>query len=100
MGNAFIEAMTAGVPVIGTQVGGIADFLFDPERNPEHEPTGRAVNPNDQEGIARAVGLYLKDTDATARIIENARRLVRERYDWKRVVHDMRVRVFSHIPHT
>src|SRR3989344_3626280 len=100
MGNAFIEAMAAGVPVIGTQVGGIADFLFDPERNPEHEPTGRAVNPNDQEGIARAVGLYLKDTDATARIIENARRLVRERYDWKRVVHDMRVRVFSHIPHT
>ena len=29
MGNSFIEAMAAGLPVIATQEGGIADFLFD-----------------------------------------------------------------------
>jgi glycosyltransferase involved in cell wall biosynthesis len=40
MGNSFIEAMAAGLPVIGTQEGGIADFLFDAKRNPDTETTG------------------------------------------------------------
>ena len=97
MGNSFIEAMAAGVPVIATQVGGIADFLYDPELNPDAEPTGRAVKPHDPKGIARAVMLYLEDVDMTKRIVENARKMVIEKYDWNRVVYDMRTRVFSHI---
>lgn len=49
MGNSFIEAMAASLPVIATQEGGIADFLFDPVRNharacaPEGS-TGRAIS--------------------------------------------------------
>src|SRR3989338_7842052 len=30
LGNSFIEAMAAGLPIIGTNVGGIPDFLKDP----------------------------------------------------------------------
>jgi glycosyltransferase involved in cell wall biosynthesis len=97
MGNSFIEAMAAGVPVIGTQEGGITDFLFDSELTPDKKPTGRAVKPNDPEAIARAVMLYLKDTDTTRRIVENARAMVVEKYDWSRIVADMRERVFSRI---
>lgn len=97
MGNSFIEAMAAGVPIIGTQVGGIADFLFDPELDPDKKPTGRAVQPNDPKGIARAVMFYLEDTDMTRRIVENARRMVAEKYDWEHIVRDIRTRVFSHI---
>lgn len=100
MGNSFIEAMAAGVPVIGTQEGGISDFLFDPhdqESNPDRKPTGRAVERNDPKGIARAVMLYLEDSEATAHIIKNARAAAVEKYDWKHIVRDMRDRVFSHI---
>jgi glycosyltransferase involved in cell wall biosynthesis len=43
MGNSFVEAMAAGLPVIATQDGGIADFLFDAKKNPEKPSTGFAV---------------------------------------------------------
>ncbi len=43
MGNSFIEAMAAGLPVIATQEGGISDFLFDAKRNPTKSRPGWAV---------------------------------------------------------
>lgn len=97
MGNVFIEAFAASVPVIATQVGGIADFLYDPERNPDHPPTGRAVDPHDPKGIARAVLAYLEDRETRTRIVQNASVLASERYDWSRIAGDMRTRVFSRI---
>lgn len=97
MGNSFIEAMAAGIPVIATQEGGIADFLFDPERNPGRAPTGRAVNVDDPEGIARAVRLFLEDKEMTSKIVENAQKLASEKYDWKLIAEDMRSKVFGAI---
>src|SRR3989344_2385799 len=44
MGNSFVEAMAAGLPVIATQEGGIAEFLFDEKRNPDKPITGFAVD--------------------------------------------------------
>ena len=32
-GISFVEAMAAEIPVVATQEGGLADFLFDPDRN-------------------------------------------------------------------
>jgi glycosyltransferase involved in cell wall biosynthesis len=55
MGNSFIEAMAAGRPVIATQEGGIADFLFDAARNPEEKATGWAVDKDSPEQIGQAV---------------------------------------------
>ena len=46
MGNSFVEAMAARLPVIATQEGGIADFLFDATRNPEQPTTGWVVDAN------------------------------------------------------
>lgn len=95
MGNSFIEAMAAGIPVIATQEGGIADFLFDPDRNQDKEPTGLAVNPRDPEGIAKAVKRYIDDPALRARIIENGRKMVFEKYDWDIIARDMKEKVFD-----
>jgi glycosyltransferase involved in cell wall biosynthesis len=95
MGNSFVEAMAAGLPIIATQEGGIMDFLFDPDRNSDKKPTGRAVNTRDPEGIAGAVKLYLKDKEKTQEIIKNARELAFDKYDWDLIAKNMKEKVFD-----
>lgn len=97
MGNSFVEAMAAELPVIATQEGGIADFLFDPELNPDKPSTGRAVKPRDPEGIARAVKLFLENHKKTAEIVKNAKALAFEKYDWDIIAKDMREKVFERL---
>ncbi len=87
--------MAARLPVIATQEGGIADFLFDPEKNPEKDPTGRAVPPRDPEAIARAVKLFEKNPEETRKIIDNAEKMVKEKYDWNLIARDMKEKVFD-----
>ncbi len=95
MGSSFIEAMAAGVPVIATQVGGIRDFLADPKRDPEKTPTGFAVDPNSPEQIARTIEHILAHSAHTKTITENARTLVRTKYDWDHIAAAMHDRVFT-----
>lgn len=97
MGNSFIEAMAAGIPVIATQEGGIADFLFDAKRNPDKEPTGFAVNTDSPEQIVQAVRDILEHPEQTKKVVENARRLVFENYDWDLIASRMRERVFRKV---
>lgn len=82
MGNSFIEAMAAGLPVIATQEGGIADFLFDAKRNPDKETTGWAVDKNSPEQIAEAVKDITSHPEQVARVVANAKKLVSEKYEW------------------
>lgn len=97
MGNAFIEAFAAEVPVVATPVGGIPDFLFDPEANPDMEPTGIFCKVRDPESVARAVEKYMRDPALTARIVRNAKELAAKRYDWSLIAHDMRTRIFDRL---
>ncbi len=90
MGNSFIEAMAAGLPIIATQEGGIADFLFDAKRNPGKETTGWAVDKNSPEQIATAVQDILANPDAVARVTATAKRLAIEKYDWNLIAKQMR----------
>lgn len=90
MGNSFIEAMAAGLPVIATQEGGIADFLFDAKRNPGVPPTGYAVDANSPSQIAEAVLEIIANPEQVAATCENASRLVAEKYDWNTVALSMR----------
>ncbi len=94
-GASFVEAMGAGLPIIATQEGGIADFLFDPDKNPGKKPTGLAVSPNDPKGIAEAVEKYLSDKDLTNQIVQNAKELATKKYDWDKITKDMVERVFD-----
>lgn len=97
MGNSFVEAMAAELPVVATQEGGIADFLFDPDRNPDKEPTGLAVDPRDPEALARQFKRFAEDVVLRERIVKNARALAFAKYDWDLIARDMKQRVFEEV---
>jgi len=90
MGNSFIEAMAAELPVIATQEGGIADFLYDAKRNPEKETTGWAVDVNAPEQIVEAVKEIIAHPEQTARVKATAKKLVFLKYNWDLITRDMR----------
>jgi glycosyltransferase involved in cell wall biosynthesis len=87
-GNSFIEAMAARIPVIATRVGGIVDFLKDKE-------TGLFCEVNSPEDIARKAEIFIRDRNLRDEIVENAFRMVRERYDWSLVASDMKEKAFD-----
>lgn len=95
MGNSFIEAMAAGLPVIGTQEGGIADFLFDEKRNPDTPVTGWAVDADSPEQIVEAVKNIMAHPEKVSAVVRTAREMVKEKYDWNLIARDMNEKVFS-----
>lgn len=95
MGNSFVEAMAAELPVIATQEGGIADFLFDAKRNPEESTTGWAVDANNPEQIKNAVLDILADADCTHDVVARAKAMAIEKYDWNLIAARMESEVFD-----
>jgi glycosyltransferase involved in cell wall biosynthesis len=83
LGNSFLEAMAAGIPVIATPVGGIPDFLIDGE-------TGLFCDVQKPESIARKIEKLLKDAESRDYIISCARKVVGERYEWSRIAGQMK----------
>lgn len=75
LGTAFLEAMASGLPVIGTPVGGIPDFLKDGE-------TGLFCEVGNPDDIAGKIIKLLEDVDLRNKLAHNGRRLVEEKYDW------------------
>lgn len=96
-GASFAEAMAAGLPVIATQEGGISDFLFDEKRNPDKPTTGWAVDKDSPEQIAAAVRDIIDNPEKTRRVVDTARTMVEQKYDWDIVAQDMRTKVFDRL---
>lgn len=94
MGNSFVEAMAAGIPVVATQAGGIVDFLFDPEVNPEKPSTGLFAKIGDPEDTARQLKRFLDDAVLRDTCTKNAKTLVTAEYDWDLIATKMRDHVF------
>lgn len=90
MGNSFIEAMAAGLPIIATPVGGIPDFLKDGE-------TGLFCEVNNPKSIADKVMQYIKNSKLTEKIMQNSRKLVEEKYDWNLIADEMKTKVFDKV---
>lgn len=97
LGHAFLSAMACRLPVVATQVGGIADFLFDAKRNPEKGTTGWAVDVDSPEQIAGAIEDILAHPEGVREVVERARKMVEEEYDWDSIAKKMKKEVFDPI---
>ena len=82
LGSSFLEAMGAGLPVIGAPVGGIPDFLKDGE-------TGLFCKVDDPKDLAEKIKKLIMDENLAKRTAENGRRLVLEKYDWSDIARKM-----------
>src|SRR3989338_1768851 len=98
-GTSFVEAMAASLPVIATQEGGIADFLFDEKRNPGVPVTGWAVDTDSPAQIAEAVKDIMSRPEKVRAVVTTAKAMVAEKYDWGIVARDMREKVFLPLLH-
>ena len=82
-GLVLIEAMAAGVPVIGTNVDGIRDVIRDGE-------TGLLVPPRDPPALAAAITRISEDGALRQRLVANALVDVQQRFAWPAVLEQYR----------
>ena len=85
LGNSYLEAMSSGIPVVGTSVGGIIDFLRDGE-------TGYVSEKGNPANIVEKVLRILAPGNRAEveRVVKNARELIERRFSWDKVVLTMR----------
>lgn len=95
MGNSFVEAMAAELPVIATQEGGIADFLFDAKRNPDEGTTGWAVDADAPDQIVAAVKDIMARPETVATVVARAKAMAIEKYGWDLIAARMQSEVFD-----
>ncbi len=77
-GIVALEGMAANVPVIVSQVGGLAEVV-------EHDKTGVYVYPRSPVSIAWGVERVLSDPGYKDWIVKNASDIVRNKFSWKAV---------------
>ncbi len=75
MGNAFVEALAAGLPVVGTPVEGILDIIKDGEN-------GFFAAVDSIRDIAEKMVRLLKDPGLRQRLGKNGAAMARERFSW------------------
>lgn len=75
-GMVLVEAMACGVPVIGSNVGGIPTVITD-------KKTGLLVPPADAEALAIAIADLLDNPQKAAKLAANAYKKVTEVFTWQ-----------------
>ncbi len=70
----FMEAMASGIPVIGTNVGGVSELI-------EHGETGLIVSPADKVGLRKAISKLIQSPELRQSLSHNARKYVEENFN-------------------
>ena len=84
LGSSFLEAMAEGLPIIGTPVGGIPDFLNDGE-------TGLFCKVDDPKDLAEKIKRLLSNDSLYKKLSQNGRALVLKNYDWNSIANKMNI---------
>ena len=74
--NVVLEAMACGVPVVASDVGGVAEYV-------RTDRGGSLVPRGDAPAMARALGQWLGDADRRRAASAFNRQLVLERFSWR-----------------
>jgi glycosyltransferase involved in cell wall biosynthesis len=77
-GIVALEGMATGVPVVASQVGGLAEVI-------DHEKTGIFVYPRSPDSIAWGIGKVLSDPDHAKCLTKNAKEKLHKAYSWEAV---------------
>ncbi|MFQ6126633.1 MAG: glycosyltransferase family 4 protein [Candidatus Heimdallarchaeota archaeon] len=78
LGIVQLEAMSCGVPVIASRVGGITDTITDGK-------TGLLVEEKDSQQLAEAIEVLLKDKELRSHLVTNAFKVVKTEFSWERI---------------
>jgi glycosyltransferase involved in cell wall biosynthesis len=76
---AFLESMAAGLPLVGSRVGGLPEMI-------EEGRNGYLVRPRDPRGLADALLTLLRDPEQARRFGEESRRRVASEFSLDRMV--------------
>lgn len=96
LGSSFLEAMGAGLPVIGTRVGGIPDFLKDPADVGDDRATGLFTRVNDPKDLADKIRTLINDENLAQTIALNGKNLALKEYSWDGVASRMKT-IFNNL---
>lgn len=97
LGNAFLSAMATRMPVVSTQEGGLAEFVFDPEHNPDVPATAWVVSKDDPDAIVRAVTWIMEHPEESAARARYAREVVLKDFEWGGIAREMRDKIFARV---
>ena len=85
-GIVFTEAMSFGLPLVGTDIGAVPDFIVS-------DWNGYLVPPRDPPHLAEALSKLLDDPDLRATFGARSKSLAQDRYNWPAVVGRMAERI-------
>lgn len=80
--RSVMEAMAAGLAMVGTAVGGQAEMLQD-------GVNALIYSPNDADGLARCIASLMIDSDLRSNLAQAGQRMVLQRFTLERMVDEM-----------